>query len=228
MEEQFYLIWPWIIKKAKNPLKAIVLFTVFLLALKLIVLFAIQTDPKRGLTILKNFFVMSKIECMTIGGLGAYALYFKKEKVLNFIYQSWVQISALISIPVLLFCTHRLFQNGVNLIYAISFLIIILNVSCNKNGLLKLENGLLNFLGRISYGVYMYHILVIVFLLNVIKHFLPAKDTLDGWNNLIFYLVATSITILISHLSFVYFESYFIRLKKKFTRVVSGEEAKEK
>ena len=228
VEEQFYIVWPWIIKKAKKPLQTILIVTGALLLLKVLVLVAIQFSTSNGLMILKNFLVMSKIECMTIGGIGAYVLHARQERVMKFIFQPWVQIFALISIPVLLFCTHRLFQNGVHIIYAVSFLVIILNVSCNENSLLKLENKVLNFLGRISFGVYMYHIIVIVFLLNMVKHYSNEKDILDGWNGLIFYLVAIALTVLISHLSFTYFESYFIRLKKKFTRVISGEEAKAK
>lgn len=226
VEEQFYIIWPWIIKKARRPLLVILGFTAFLMLLKVSVLFAIEFYPSDGLLVFKNFLVMSKIECMTIGGLGAHALYFQKDKVLKFVYQKWVQWAALISIPVLLFFTHRIFQNAVHLAYAVAFLIIIINVSCNENSILKLENKALNFLGRISYGVYMYHILVIVFLLNMVKHYSPEPDTLDGWKGLVFYILAAGVTILISHLSYTYFESYFIRLKKKYTRVVSGEEAK--
>ena len=83
VEEQFYLIWPLILKWTKNPLALIGFATVFLLIVKFIVLVMVESDPQPWLMTLKNFLVMSKIESMSLGGLGAYFLFKKNNFVLN-------------------------------------------------------------------------------------------------------------------------------------------------
>jgi len=50
------------------------------------------------------------------------------------------------------------------------FVIIILNVSTNPNSFIKLENTVFNFLGKISYGIYMYHFMIIPVVLVLLKY----------------------------------------------------------
>jgi peptidoglycan/LPS O-acetylase OafA/YrhL len=45
--------------------------------------------------------------------------------------------------------------------FVILFLFIIANVSGNPNSFLKLENKVYQFLGKISYSIYMYHFMLI-------------------------------------------------------------------
>ena len=56
-------------------------------------------------------------------------------------------------------------------------------------------------LGTISYGLYMYHTIVI-FLVSII-----AK------NNILVFLFSIGLSILISQISYMYFESYFLNKK---------------
>ena len=166
---------------------------------------------------------MSKIESMSLGGLGAYFLFKKNNFVLNIVYNPLTQIAAFLLLPFLLFFTHRMYQDGVYLISSFSFLIIILNVASNKDTLIKLRHKAFNVLGRISFGIYMYHMMVIVFVLNLLKYFEVPYDGLEGIKGGFLYLVITALTLLIAYLSYTYFEVFFIKKKKAFTKVVSGE-----
>ena len=102
-------------------------------------------------------------------------------------------------------------------------MIIILNVASNKDSLIKLRHKTFNVLGRISFGMYMYHMMVIVFVLNILKYFQVPHDGLEGINGALLYLVITALTLLIAYLSYTYFEVFFIKKKKAFTKVISGE-----
>lgn len=225
VEEQFYLIWPLIIRFFKKPIYPIIIVTALMLVIKASVVIGLQYAQPEWLLVLKRFLAMSKIECMTIGAFGAWFLFFEKERILKVIYNKWVQAAALIGVPFLLYFTPALIQDGIHIAYGVLFLIIIMNVSTNGKSLLKLENRPLAFLGRISYGLYMYHLIAITLVVHAYVDFLGTANysTLHGVG---IYLCSTGLTILFSWVSYELLEKRFILLKSRFTKVVSGEQAK--
>ena len=170
---------------------------------------------------------MSKIECMTIGGLGAYWYFYKRNWILRILYSKIVQALSIIAVPFLLYFTPYLLQDGVHMVYAVCFLIIILNASTNPKPLLKIENKITDYLGIISYGIYMYHLLMVVLVLNFLKHYLGWGGEMSLFQNLTIYGACFGLTVLASSLSYRYLEKPFIRMKKRFTKIRSGEEARE-
>jgi peptidoglycan/LPS O-acetylase OafA/YrhL len=96
VEEQFYIIWPIIIAKSKSVLKTLLIITTVLILTKVIVLFmGYFFQDTEWYKPLKLFVAMSKFECMTIGGLGAYFL-FINHKFLDFIYKPVVLVFSII------------------------------------------------------------------------------------------------------------------------------------
>jgi len=92
--------------------------------------------------------------------------------------------------------------------------LVIVNISANKNSILNLDNRILNALGEISYGIYMYHMLVIFGIILILKkHLIVWSGT---FATIIFYFILTGAVIIISLLSKRIFEDYFLRLKGKF------------
>jgi len=87
----------------------------------------------------------------------------------------------------------------------------------------KVQNKKLNYLGEISYGIYMYHMIVVVgyfFILNKLNMKIIFNDTLSiVFNN----LIILSITFIVSHLSHKYFESLFYKKHIKETIVETKE-----
>jgi len=227
VEEQFYIIWPLIVRYFKKPIHAILWVTGIYMMIKAGVVLMARDVDSDWLIVLKKVLAMSKIECMTIGGLGAYWVFYQKEKLLKLIYSPLLQILVIIGIPVLMYLCPFAIQDGVHLAYALCFLIIILNVSTNKSSLLNLQNKLFDYLGMISYGIYMYHLLIIVALLNFMKMMFDWKGELSMGQNIFIYLAAVVLTAVVSSLSYRYLETPFIRLKKRFTMIKSGEAAKE-
>jgi peptidoglycan/LPS O-acetylase OafA/YrhL len=226
VEEQFYLVWPVIMKRFRKTLRALLVVTAILLAIKAMVLFIGKSYPSVGLTVLQKFLAMSKIECMTLGGIGAYLIFTNQLKWLKLIYSIPMQLAAYTGIPLLLYFSPALLQDGIHLVYGLCFLIIILNVSGNPSSLLRLENKWFHFLGKISYGIYMYHLMCVVFVLHFLDRLFQFDRQLTVIENISVYSLSIGLTILISYLSYEFFEKRFIRMKRSVTRVISGDEAR--
>ena len=226
VEEQFYIIWPAIMKWFKKPLAAIISVTLILLTAKAAVVLLDRSMDARWLSILSKFLAMSKIECMTIGALGAWFLFAKKDNILRLIYSKSVLTLATLGVIVLIYLTPRILQDGMHLVYAACFLIIILNVSREGKFVVSLENRFFHLLGKISYGIYMYHLIVVTFVVYCFQQILGRGAELGFVQNLLIYLLSIGGTVLISWLSYEFFESRFIKMKAKFSKVISGEEAR--
>ena len=87
-------------------------------------------------------------------------------------------------------------------------------MSLNKHSLIKFNSRVFNFLGDISYGIYMYHMLVIFTIMLVLKDYLIRINEITA--TVIFYFLVFSGTIFVSYVSKQYFENYFIKLKSKY------------
>ena len=80
--------------------------------------------------------------------------------------------------------------------------------------LLQLEKRLLSYLGIISYGIYMYHMLIDYQL----RYLLPKLAFLHLPKMLIiplYYIILLLVTIAVAALSYHYFEKFFLRLKDR-------------
>lgn len=219
VEEQFYIMWPWLISKSKNIVKTLLVFMSCLILLKISVLILGKFySGTAWYGPLKLFVAMSKFECMAIGGIGAYLL-FSKHSILNMIYNKITLIISVVLIPLMIYFTPDKIQDGIHLVYSVLFLIIILNVS-NKHHLNKFENKTFNYLGRISYGIYMYHFMVIPAVLYCFKKYLSINSEIIS--NILLYTIIISLTILISGISYHFLEQRFIALKSKYSPVKSG------
>jgi peptidoglycan/LPS O-acetylase OafA/YrhL len=100
--------------------------------------------------------------------------------------------------------------------YALWFGILILNFASNREILISLESRIFHYLGKISYGLYMYHPICIALVLNLL---LLVKQTPD-W---LLYPLSLFTVVLLAGISYKYFESYFLRFKEKYSIVASGE-----
>ena len=142
---------------------------------------------------------------------------FKKNRILKIIYSKYIQIFTLFVLTV--FIIKGITVPYVNYeFYALLFGILIVNLAANKKSILNLENNVLHYLGKISYGLYMYHPIAIMITLK-------ALYSINISNIYIQILMSVSLTVFIAGVSYKYFESYFIKKKNIFTKIVSGEEA---
>ena len=104
--------------------------------------------------------------------------------------------------------------------YALFFIILILNLAANPKSLFNLEFKWLDYLGKISYSIYMWHGIAIIFGLHAARFFNPNLN--DGWSNTVYYMVTFVITFMMSAASYEWFEMQFLRFKHLFAKVQSG------
>lgn len=225
VEEQFYLIWPLFIGSFVPRIRSIVAFIVLFIGIK-VLLFLVGKAGLIGVhqyESLKDFIVGLRFECMGIGALGAY-LFNKKSKVAYFLMSNVAAAISILSLPFVLYFASQLVELH-HLIFSVLFLIVILNGSVNPATFVKLENKILFTLGAISYGLYMWHPLCIGATIWIMRQF-------DIWrfpssiSNLIYYSSSILLTIGLSYVSYFYFERYFLRIKKNYSLLVSGNEAR--
>ena len=230
VEEQFYGIWPWIIRKSKNFIQTIFWFIVFLLIIKGVVLYLADHSGIEGLRTLKRFMAMLKLESMALGAVGAWLIFEKKESLLKIVYHPVVFWGAMLGIPISVYIIPAYLQTAAYLPQAVMSLVIILNLATNVKYALTLENKVLDWLGKISYGIYGYHMLIVTLVLNLAKHGWhwghpqgSLYQDLTVWQNVVIYTLVIILTIGVASISYLYFELPFIRRKARSTKVVSGE-----
>lgn len=212
-EEQSYLIWPLLLKKIKkNRLSLMIGIVLFHFSVRLFLSdqFALQIPYRE---ILQKFWIHFNIDAIAIGSYFA-ILFINKNTILkyllniNFFYTisfiTMLCISLAIKVPYI----HYQF-------YAILFGIIILNLAVNNKLKNVLEWKALNYLGKISYGIYMYHFIVLIPVL-----VLATKLKTD--NTIFIYSLTLIGTIIISSISYHYFENFFLKKKRKYSLIKSG------
>ena len=102
-------------------------------------------------------------------------------------------------------------------------MVLILNLAANPRTLINLEYKPLNYLGKISYGLYMYHnfVLTLVLKLFMLSGVVNVSSIGGG---IIYHIVSLGLTIALSALSYEYFEKWFLGIKTRYTKVQSGNE----
>lgn len=209
IEEQFYLfIAPLLsLLAVKRYIKYLIVFTIIYFTIYHIELFSFLS---------KFYFVyyfMSAAGVFAILDRHGYSLYFRIFFLRVCLYMLFI-----------LHLTTDLFQFNVVLINNIFELILynLLIVNLANDSCISIKSKIINYLGKISYGIYMYHMIVVNFVLFI---FLKIQDSiqLNDWVTIslinIFCILGT---VLVSHLSYRYFESIFLKLKVRFRKSDKG------
>lgn len=226
VEEQFYLLWPVLLKYFKKFLRLTVVIAVsVILARQFVFMLAEVNEASPSLkywNYLLSYLYFTRIECMAIGGVGAWLVFRQKKAVLRVIYSRVFQI-LLYALTAYLLLTQQnkpIFNYAP---YAVCFCLIIVNVSTNKHSLLKIENRVFVFLGNISFSMYMFHEIVIKI---VLEGLVRIRGTMfnDITTNVLLHILSVALTILVSTGAYYAFERRFLRLKSRFAVVESGQD----
>lgn len=220
VEEQFYIFWPIIISKSKSVFKTLIVIIVCLISIKILVLLAGAYYSNTSWYMpLKQLVAMSKFECMSIGGMGAYILH-NNHKILSLLYKPIILFFSIVTSIILIYFTPEKTQDGIHLVYSILFLQIILFVA-KKSKSTHFDNKLFNYLGKISYGLYMYHFMIIPLCIYMYVNY--CRSDYYFTENIIIYVSVILTTIIISGISYSFFEQRFIKLKSRYSLIKSGE-----
>lgn len=212
IEEQFYLLWP-IVFVLFNRTK------MFLFLLFGCIVFSEYFYSINGFDSPDwEYHFGSCLRYLSFGGLLAYLCYHKTETVyfyLNKINRPLMFVIYLVCAMLMLFKSKFTGSHFAYYIYDVILMLflgfIIVEQNFSMNSFYKIGSfRLLNWLGKISYGLYLTHTIAIVIVLAVFS-----KDP----DFVVWKVLSTiAITILISHFSYYYFEKYFLSLKGKFSK----------
>jgi peptidoglycan/LPS O-acetylase OafA/YrhL len=213
VEEQFYLIWPLLMLFLPNRilLHITVLFVVLGFFSQSLI-----TDYEFGLLLPNTCF-----DCFGAGALLAWIIAYKPHLLKKFFTISTVLavltlILFVFSVKGYFFIPQKRFLSAVWGVWIISYILLFKD----KNTLLMmlLGNRLLVSIGKVSYGIYLYHILylfagTLIWYKLVYKYFAPVAALYDRW---LFLAVNFWILYLLCVMSWRFFEKPILSLKKKF------------
>ena len=222
VEEVFYIFWAPLWKFFRKSILWIIA-GIFVLRVLLLTGAALYEWPDT----VEQLIAMLQFEAMAMGGLAAYWLYHRQSPVEKaWIFSRPFRWLALIFIVAQLGAVRYLssvwvgfewlFQTPVlsSSLMIMAFTWLIVNMAVNPKSVLKLNHSVFESLGDISYGIYMYHMLVIFAVILFLQKFLSGLSPLVS--TLVFYVLITAGTLLVAYLSKHLFENKFLKLKTRF------------
>jgi peptidoglycan/LPS O-acetylase OafA/YrhL len=230
VEEQFYLLWPLVVKSVRRflPLALGIVIAGFLIKQLAFMLASRSRDPEavRYWNYFINYFYFTRIECMSIGAIGAWLVFKQKRSVLGFLYNRATQVIVYLLTAYLLI-TEELKPVFNYTLYSVLFCVIILNIATNPRSLFKIEGRLFTFLGNISYSIYMLHEIAIKISIAALTKFYGTSFA-DTASNVALYVASIALTLLLASVSYLFYERKFLRLKSAFSIIVSGDDVRAK
>ena len=201
VEEQFYILWPLLILLF-NKKQILWIFILILFFFR-----GIQGSAYDLLIIIDKAI---PFQHMAIGALGGFLYVYYRELMERIGKSKWLYFILISSLLFLLFkdITGKFYQSL--LMSFLTFGIIICSI--NNQNKFVFRNKFFAYLGTISYGIYMYHPLVMYIVFAMINSWFHLNNVMY---NVVSYLAIISLTIIISHFSYKYFESYFLKIKEK-------------
>lgn len=215
VEEQFYIFWPTLLKLKEKRIIYFCLFLIFFYPIipHIIAFLSIRLGFQGEFTDSTIvFFQITSFNAMATGAIFAviwknqYKIFLKMisfSNKLNFI---------LVIFPFILLFLNVDFSHFQSSLFSILFAIqIVLIIQGNLKSIF--ESKILKFLGEISYGIYMYHWIVLVLVINFLK---PTFTDYQILMNILLYVGTIGITILVALLSFRFLEGPILKWKNKF------------
>jgi peptidoglycan/LPS O-acetylase OafA/YrhL len=225
VEEQFYAFWPWIVKKLNRYGLTLWGIIGLSIGIKLLVAFLLHFTQRGTISFfvldrLYLFLGITRFDNMAIGALSAYYLFFHNDRVKR-LYPFWLGVLVWILFG-FMSITDVFIPYFKAELYSFVFALCLLAIALYPNYYQWLDVRPLRYLGKISYGIYIYHLVPTAFAVFGYKALFPYQD-LVWYSNVSIYVLATLGTIVISSLSYRFIEKPFLNLKKNFERVRTVE-----
>ena len=196
VEEQFYLIWPLVLRIGRRHLQMI-----FAVIIALVLWSTWVYIPKISAVIR-----WSNMGFFALGGLMAF-FRAKRPDIVIALSTRMTQVVVLL-LAIGLIAIRQIFADG--WAAALLFSLVILHATQPSTLIGRLRYPWLRYLGRISYGMYIFHVLVITL---VVRAWTQAGIPAAGWR---LPLLAFAATVLAGTLSWYGIERFFLGLKRRF------------
>jgi peptidoglycan/LPS O-acetylase OafA/YrhL len=216
VEEQFYLSWPWVARKEKLE-RIIGVFLVLFFGLKIATraywTYSGHNTPYRALDV-------TRFDCMAIGGIGAVWFHRRSPafwKTCTSLVAQVVAWGGLVALAFNQFHIHAIIDDE---IVSVLTVVLIVNVSSNPHTIVNLEWRLSNYLGKISYGIYVIHPLVIFGMQRWCGAWISQLAPTLRYT--LVYVGVMALTIGLAATSYEFYERRFLNLKDRFSTVKSS------
>lgn len=209
LEEQFYLIMPLAITIFRRKVFFLLVILVSIVFFCLTINFNNIFDFDSKIAYLFRVLGYFNFQMLLIGVVGGYIYFYKKIQIEN-LTKSVYGYFLLISL-ILLLSIFPILENKINhFILVLLFLFLILFTINNSNKFV-FKNSTMSYLGKISYGIYMYHVFAIFLIYPFVNKYINNENGLVF--NMVLYIFTFLTTIFLSVISYEFFESKFIRIK---------------
>lgn len=229
VEEAFYICWPVFLKKSKNYLKLFLILIIGIVVLRNIFLLCepLFNTSKFGQTVFvyaRSLIIQYRITCMAIGGIGAYLVVNNNSKFLSFIFRKDVQVGIYLLTIGLLVARIGLKRIGLETFpslnyewYSVLFCCIITNLAANPKSIIRLDFSWMNYLGKVSYGLYMYSPVMRIISMGIVEKMFGKE--VSGWQmNVLLYAFTIILTIITAIISYHLFEKRFLNLGRRLSK----------
>lgn len=211
VEEQFYLFWPWVVKISNSRLLYVSLILTAILIGTKICLHIFMPH-----TVVEQILEVTRFQCMLMGGVTAILFFSNHRWFLNPATSTIVQMGCWLCLGLVAINKFHIASFLDNeILAAVTCLIIVGQVT--KKGLINLENNIMDFLGKISYGTYVIHPMIIM----LGSKFINLKGMDGPAIYILLYIVLLSATVIVSFASYQYLEKPFLKLKAKRYSVIT-------
>ena len=213
VEEQFYLFWPLVVNNVRKYLLPVLI--VFVIGYTLLPHFLLFTMNRIGQPhpdlekFIGRFFYGTKFNFLALGGIAAYVWHsgYRPKLLKNRIVYNIVLI-----VPFICWFTGFYPPIFGDEMHGVLFAVLIFHLATMENPPYALTNPVAVYLGRISYGIYMYHYTVLM----VAFAYILNRPFSSSWQfNVTAYVVIYGLTLGTASLSFHTFERFFLSLKER-------------
>jgi peptidoglycan/LPS O-acetylase OafA/YrhL len=215
VEEQFYLFWPWLL--IFIPTKHTGKLIVIIIALSVLSKFLLIKYTGNWMAC--SYYTFCCVNTLGLGALFAYWNIFKKNRISFFLNPYWIVISMSLYFIIHYAASLKNWDIEKNstdtFLYAV-MAVMLVNYAVNNKfaGIFKqiLENRFVVYSGKISYGLYIFHL----FIPDFIKEFLCPKIGIEINNKYVLFVIYYAVAFIIAHISWKLIESPINNLKKHF------------
>lgn len=223
VEEQFYIFWPVIFLLVRRFNARIGWIGAFIaLSVFLRIVYHDSHNAYFNTFVAAEPFLLGSLICL-----------FEKKKALSAIYRRYLK--GIVIVPVAIFVVMRVMEpasailspqmlllgySSIDLVWLLLIWFLLANVNSQKPLNNIFRSLPLVWLGKYSYGIYVFHWFVLQLFVNRAESRFPSSGIPASWSYWIIRAMAILITLILSYLSYHLYEKKFLLLKKRFVSAI--------